>query len=163
MKKYYNENPKSFEQVRISYILIRTNPKSGITEEEARAKAESIAKRAESGESFQKLAEQFSDDPVSKRRGGDAGYIEAKRLPEDIRNKISNLKEGEISDPIGTQDGFYVIKLTGAPKIPSFDQVRSKIEVELRKKSFSEYIKKLKGEMGVEIFEDNLKEISKND
>lgn len=163
MKRYYDENPKSFEQIRMGYILIRANQRSGITEEEARAKAESIAKRAKSGESFERLAGEFSDDPASKRRGGDTGYIETKRLPEDIRNRISNLREGEISDPIGTQNGFYIIKLTEAPKVPPFDRVRGKVEIEMRKRSFSEYIRKLKGEMGVEIFEDNLKEISKDD
>ena len=45
-------------------------------------------------------------------------------------------------------------------RIPPLDQVKGRIEIDLKKKVFSEYTKSLREKMGVEIFEDNLKEIS---
>lgn len=163
IKRYYGENSKSFEQIRASQIFIKATPDGGITEDDARAKAELITKRARAGEKFENLVEEFSDDPRSKRKGGDLGYISRGRLPLEIENEIFNLKEGEISNPIETPNGFYIIKVTQGTKIPPLEQVKGRIQLDLRKRIFSEYAKSLREKIGVEIFEDKLKEISKNE
>ena len=163
IKRYYGENSKSFEQIRASQIFIKATPNGGITEDDARAKAELITKRARAGEKFENLVEEFSDDPRSKRKGGDLGYISRGRLPLEIENEIFNLKEGEISNPIEAPNGFYIIKVTQGTKIPPLEQVKGRIQLDLRKRIFSEYAKSLREKIGVEIFEDKLKEISKNE
>jgi peptidyl-prolyl cis-trans isomerase C len=163
IKRYYGENSKSFEQIRARQIFIKATPNGGITEDDARAKAELITKRARAGEKFENLVEEFSDDPRSKRKGGDLGYISRGRLPLEIENEIFNLKEGEISNPIETPNGFYIIKVTQGTKIPPLEQVKGRIQLDLRKRIFSEYAKSLREKIGVEIFEDKLKEISKNE
>lgn len=157
IKNYYNPNSKNLEQIRISHVFITAK---GITKDEARAKAELVAKRARAGEKFENLVDQFSEDSTSKKRGGDIGYISRERLSPEIENKIFSLKEGEISDPIETENGFHVIKVTEGAKVPPLDQVKGRIEIDLKKRAFSEYTKRLREKMGVEIFEDNLKEIS---
>jgi peptidyl-prolyl cis-trans isomerase C len=163
IKRYYGENSKSFEQIRARQIFIKATPNGGITEDDARAKAELITKRARAGEKFENLVEEFSDDPRSKRKGGDLGYISRGRLPLEIENEIFNLKEGEISNPIEAPNGFYIIKVTQGTKIPPLEQVKGRIQLDLRKRIFSEYAKSLREKIGVEIFEDKLKEISKNE
>lgn len=162
IKKYYEENPNSFKQVRVSEIFIKANPEQGISKDEARTIAWLVVNRANAGESFEELVKYFSDDITSKKRGGDFGYISRGSLPDDIENKIFNLKIGEISDPIETENGFIIIKVTEDPKSIPLDQVIGQIQVELRKKTFSDYTKKLREQIGVEIFEDNLKKISEN-
>jgi parvulin-like peptidyl-prolyl isomerase len=157
IKNYYNQNSKNLEQIRISHVFITAK---GITKDEARAKADIVAKRAKAGEKFENLVDQFSEDSTSKKRGGDIGYISRERLSPEIENKIFSLKEGEISDPIETENGFHVIKVTEGAKVPPLDQVKGRIEIDLKKRAFSEYTKRLREKMGVEIFEDNLKEIS---
>ena len=94
IKNYYNQNPKNLEQIKISHIFINLDPARGVTKNEARAKAELIAKRAKTGEKFQNLVDEFSDDSVSKKRGGDIGYISRGRLSPEIENNIFVLKEG---------------------------------------------------------------------
>lgn len=47
--------------------------------------------------------------------------------------------------------------------MPPLEQVKGGIQVDLRKKIFSEYAKNLREKIDVEIFEDRLKEISKNE
>ncbi|HZX14454.1 MAG TPA: hypothetical protein VFF49_08670, partial [Thermodesulfobacteriota bacterium] len=59
-------------------------------------------------------------------------------------------------------NGFIIIKVTEDPKSIPLDQVIGQIQVELRKKTFSDYTKKLREQIGVDIFEDNLKKISEN-
>lgn len=160
IKNYYNQNSKNLVKIRISHIFIKLDPARGITKDEARAKAELVVKRAKSGENFENLVDVFSDDLVSKKRGGDIGYISMEGLSPEVGNKIFGLKEGEISDPIETENGFHIIKATEGAKLPPLDQVKGRIEIELKKKAFSEYTKRLREKTGVEIFEDNLKGIS---
>ncbi len=160
IKNYYNQKPKNLEQIKISHIFIKLDPTSGVTKNEARAKAELIEKRAKTGEKFEKLVEEFSDEKKKKKRGGDIGYISRGRLSPEIEDKIFVLKEGEISDPLDTGNGFHVIKVTEGIKIPPLDQIKGRIETELKKKAFSKYTEKLREKTGVEIFEDNLKEIT---
>ncbi|MER3445484.1 MAG: hypothetical protein C4291_01005 [Candidatus Dadabacteria bacterium] len=160
IENYYKQNSKNLEEIRISHIFIKIDPAKGITKDKARAKADIVAKRAKSREKFENLVDEFSDDSVSKKRGGDIGYISRGGLSPEFENKIFSLKEGEISNPIEAENGFHIIKVTEGVRIPPLDQVKGRIEIDLKKKVFSEYTKSLREKMGVEIFEDNLKEIS---
>ncbi len=161
IKNYYNQNSKNLEEVRVSHIFIKLDPARGITKDEVRIKADIVAKRARAGEKFENLVDEFSDDSASKKRGGDIGYISRERLSPQIENKIFSLKEGEVSDPIETENGFHIIKVTEKAKVPPLDQVKERIEIDLKKRAFSEYTKRLREKMGIEIFEYNLKEITK--
>jgi len=163
IKEYYRENRENFEQVKLSQIFIKADPNGKPSTDEARAKAELITKRLRSGERFEDLVKQFSDDPKSKKKGGDLGYVSRGRLPIEVESEIFNLKEGETSDPIETQNGFHIIKVTEGAKIPPLEQARAKVQLDLRKKTFNDYIKNLRESAGVEIFQDKLKESITNE
>src|SRR5581483_7608723 len=63
----------------------------------------------------------------------DIGYISRERLSPQIENKIFSLKEGEVSDPIETENGFHIIKVTEKAKVPPLDQVKGRIEIDKKK------------------------------
>ena len=64
---------------------------------------------------FLLLADQFSDSVVSD---GSAinNWTRESLLDEDIKISISNLEIGEISSPIKTTDGYYIILLNDKRK-----------------------------------------------
>ncbi len=157
VKKYYNENPKNFEQIRISQIFIKIDPSKGITNDQARAKVELVMKRLGAGEKFEKLVEEFSDDLVTKKQGGDVGHISKGTLHPDVASKIFSLKKGGIGT-IESKSGFHIAKVTEAAKVLPLDQAKDTIQVELRRKALSDYTKELRDKAGVEIFEDELTE-----
>lgn len=163
IENYYDENSKSFERIKASQIFIRATPNGETKSDDARAKAYLISKRAKAGENFENLVKKFSDDTRSKNKGGDIGYLSRGGFPQGIEDEVFNLKEGEISDPIETPNGFHIIKVTQGAKIPPLEQVKGRIQLDLRKRIFSEYARKLREKTGVEIFEDKLKEISGNE
>ncbi|MCA9774373.1 MAG: SurA N-terminal domain-containing protein, partial [Myxococcales bacterium] len=101
--KYRNE-----EQVRARHILIKI---SDGDEAKARTLAESIVKRLRAGESFEKLAEKYSEDPGSKTRGGDLGFFPRGRMVPAFEEAAFALKVGEISEPIKSDFGFHVIRV----------------------------------------------------
>jgi len=59
-----------------------------------------IKKRVESGESFETLAKELSDDKESRGFGGFIGKLPVSDLPEQVRILVDSLKEGGISDPL---------------------------------------------------------------
>lgn len=98
-------------QVRIRHILIRTMGKSVAEKIELKKKLEEVALRIKNGEDFAFLAKKFSEDPLSKDRGGDLGFV-AKGdmgLPQ-IDEKVFLMKEGELSGIIETDLGYHLVK-----------------------------------------------------
>jgi len=64
------------QQVRARHVLIAVAPDASPAEKAAaKAKAEEILKKVKSGGDFAKLAQQYSDDPGTKDRGGELGYF----------------------------------------------------------------------------------------
>jgi parvulin-like peptidyl-prolyl isomerase len=163
IENYYDENSKSFERIKASQVFIKATPNGRTKSDEARVRAHLVSKRAKAGENFENLVKEFSDDRRSKNKGGDIGFLSRGAFPEGIEDEIFNLKEGEISDPIETPNGFHIIKVTQGAKIPPLEEVKGRIQLDLRKRIFSEYAKKLREKTDVEIFEDKLEEISKNE
>lgn len=68
-----------------------------------------IKAKLSSGESFSKLAQQYSID-VSKKRGGDLGLFGRGVMVKEFEKAAFALEKGQISDVIKTQFGYHIIK-----------------------------------------------------
>jgi len=77
---------------------------------EARAKAESILRRARTGEDFAALAKEFSTDPGSKDNGGDLGWFGRGTMVKPFEDAAFSLRPSEISDIVETAFGYHIIK-----------------------------------------------------
>lgn len=100
------------KNVEISHILITTGQMP--TEEarkEALAKAQEVAAKAQAGEDFAALAQQYSEDPGSQSRGGYLGYIKGGRLIYPFEKVAFAMQPGEISEPVETRFGYHIIKV----------------------------------------------------
>ncbi len=76
------------------------------------SKAQEIYEDLGAGESFQKLAQQYSTCP-SKKKGGNLGEFSKGDMVPEFWNTCTKLKLGNISQPVKTQFGYHVIKRTG--------------------------------------------------
>jgi peptidyl-prolyl cis-trans isomerase C len=163
IKEYYDKNQEDYQRIDISKIFIRFD----VNEEDAKAsalsKAELVSKRANAGESFEELAIESSDDPISKKRGGKVGYINQGRFTEEIDKEIFLLKKGEITKPFEVQGGYLIIKANKEPDYPPYAQVERMIRSELINQRLLDYINGLRGEWEVTVYKDRLKEISKSE
>ena len=105
MKEYFEENKESFneeEQVKASHILV---------EDEKTAKE--VIEKLNAGEDFAELAKEYSTDEGSAEEGGDLGYFEYGDMVEEFSEAAFKLKEGEISEPVKSDYGYHIIKVTG--------------------------------------------------
>jgi len=125
----------------LSHILVRVKPSERDVQETMK-KAKRIVKKLKSGYSFAKMAQRYSDDPVSKANGGELGWVSARMLPPDIVEELKKAKPGEIVGPIASPDGtminiFKVMDVQEGKK-PTKEQIRQlllnqKIEEELNR------------------------------
>ncbi len=158
VKMYYDANKNSFAttpQVTLREILIGvTATKQGVNvaqDDEARAKAEDIRKRLLAGESFPRLAADFSDSP-SKANGGLVGPLSRTDLSEELQKAIAGLKTGDVTSVLRTERGYQVIKIENASDstVKPFEEAKSEISDRLanqkRRDEVQKYLTKLRGE-----------------
>jgi peptidyl-prolyl cis-trans isomerase D len=118
--------------------------------EAARAKAAGIADQARAeGADFAALAAANSDDLGTKDLGGDLGSIGKDVFPKPFEDAVFALAEGGVSDPVRTDQGWHVIKLTQlvAGSQQPFEAVREQLAQEFgdseRERLFNELNGKL--------------------
>lgn len=94
------------EQVRAAHILI----KSESDDAGARKKADSVSKRLQK-ENFNAVASQVSDDPGTKKKGGELGFFSKGQMVKEFEEAAFNMKVGQISDPVKSAFGYHIIKV----------------------------------------------------
>lgn len=80
------------------------------------SEAEDIIKRLEAGEDVVSLANQFSQDSISKQDGGDFGWIRKGYTSYAILDEAFDMEEGQISKPlldntIRTRGGYWIVQV----------------------------------------------------
>jgi peptidyl-prolyl cis-trans isomerase D len=94
------------------HILIQVRKGAdAATDAAARKKAGEVLTEARAGKDFARLAEQYSDDPGSKRKGGDLGWSRKGMMVPAFDAVLFGLKTGQISDVVKTDFGYHIIKL----------------------------------------------------
>jgi parvulin-like peptidyl-prolyl isomerase len=104
-------------------------------EEAALARAREARQRVVAGADFAAVAREYSDDPVTRDKGGSTPLITAKDLAPEYAAQVFALSRiGEISEPIKTPAAYHVVRLDERrpSRVPEFDEVRDEIVKELR-------------------------------
>jgi peptidyl-prolyl cis-trans isomerase SurA len=157
---YYRENYTS-KVAKGSYYLLQIgcswNKKDDPEElrlgkQQTRLRIERIFDLAEKGQDFRVLAEKFSELP-SASDGGDIGVFTLDEMAPAMRDAVSSLQPGEMSEIIETPAGYQFFKLMSGEEnatvvTASFEavkeEIREKIYEEKLKTAYAEWVKKLK-------------------
>jgi len=111
--------------LRSSHILIKVGP-AAMPEDTLAAynKITEAKKRIDGGEDFSKVAKLLSDDPSARDRvsprnnrtipgnGGDLGYFTVFDMVYPFETGAYNTKVGDVSDPVRSDFGYHIIKIT---------------------------------------------------
>ena len=125
---------------------------------EALNRAMEVRRRILAGENFQDLARAYSDDPLTKDQGGvleDAWAID--ELRPQFKAAIDSVGVGEISEVVGTPNGFYIFKVLQRTRSEetTFDQVeeplRRYLESRALENKYREYVAKLRDVFYVDV------------
>ena len=143
---YYNSQDKKYEY-NLSEIVIDV-------EKDIKLKEKEILKYVDQF-GFKIAANKFSKADTSKY-GGEIGWIKSARLSNIIKNKISKIDIGDITEPIQTSNGYLFLKLNNKREIKDkFDlenELKQQIKFEKNRQlnQFSlNYYKKLKKNINI--------------
>ena len=114
-KSYFDANKDAFNgaKVKASHVLIDTrNLKTEAELAEAKKKIDIVKVQIDKGADFAEMAKKFSECP-SAENGGDIGFFQRKgSIVEEFAVVAFAMEVGEISEPIKTQFGYHIIKVT---------------------------------------------------
>jgi len=120
LQTFYDQHRDDYrqpEQVKVSHILIKTplpGPDGKVDPngvEQARKKAEDVLKQVKAGGDFAKLAQQYSEDTVSAKNGGELGWIGRGRTVPEFEKAAFSLAKGQSSDLVKSSYGFHIIRV----------------------------------------------------
>lgn len=136
LKVRYQQNIQDYQvpnRVHAQHILFMTVGKTDAEVEEIRKKAEDVLKQAKKGAKFDELARKYSEDPGSKEKGGDLGWLVQGQTVPEFEKAAFSLPPGSISDLVKTQYGFHIIKVLEkeTAHTKSFDEVKDSIRAPL--------------------------------
>lgn len=135
LRAQYEEERGAFEgssEKRASHIMFEVG--ADLSEQQALELAAEALQRLADGEEFAALAVELSTDVVSAEEGGDIGYTDGSAFPEQIEAALVSLELGEISDPVVTDFGVHLVKLTEDAEnvFQSYEEVAERIEREFK-------------------------------
>ena len=135
LQAYYEERATELarEERKASHILIEDGTDAEVT-------MKTIQQRLAAGESFAKLAEEFSIDSISAEQGGDLGYANRGVYDPAFEEALFALEEGEISEPVSTSFGVHLIKVTDIRKsaVPTLAELEGRLRRELARNRANE-------------------------
>jgi peptidyl-prolyl cis-trans isomerase C len=123
-----------------------------------------IREQLAGGADFAELAKKYSLSPEGAQ-GGFLGENAIGNMFYWIEDALLKMKEGDISQPLRTPDGWSVIKVTKIQKItPERDlaYARKKLEADKQKKMLEEMKAKIEKDIGLSIFPDAVNIIYNN-
>lgn len=126
---------------RISHILISLPSQAKEAEvQAAKARAEDLLKKIHAGADFAALAKKYSDDTASAKKGGDLGEVAPGVLPPPLQAAAFALKPDQVSEPVRTNFGFHLVKLTGftPERRKSYESVKPQLREQVRKRKGEE-------------------------
>ena len=138
LKAQYQQNIQQYQvpnRVHVEHILLMTvgAGKTDAEVEEIRKKAEDILNQAKKGANFEDLAKKYSEDPGTKDKGGDLGWIVQGQTVAEFEKAAFSLPKGSISDLVKTQYGFHILKIIDKESAHTkpFDEVKDSIRTPL--------------------------------
>jgi len=149
--KYYDVSKEKYKTVKVKAIYIAFNPdgKKGLSEAQARSKADKLLAQARAGADFVKLVKENSEDETSRAKNGDFATLRpSDNIPDAIRSAVFALKQGEVTEPVRQPSGFYLLRADEVAYRP-FSQVRDEIFTELKQQRYAQWLEKTNRESQV--------------
>ncbi len=121
-------------EVTVAHIMLMHSETNNPQENrEIEQQIQAIYKKLQQGESFESLAQQFSQDQTTASRGGLLSRFGSGQLnSEAFENTAFSLTANHpLSAPIKTQFGWHIVKFIEKHDMKSFDELKSEIETKI--------------------------------
>jgi parvulin-like peptidyl-prolyl isomerase len=176
IRAFYEKNKDRLtlpEEVRVRQIFVSPQAESEIknsegndakTETEAKQKIDRITAELKQGNDFAEIARRLSEDP-SASNGGEMQWFGRGKMVQVFEETAFKLTPGQISEPIKTEFGYYILKLeekrtkTEVPYEQVRDQIQNQIastRQDLIQKLYAKILEDLKTRYPKKVYLENL-------
>lgn len=152
VKAYFDQHKADLGEVRISHILVATQPE-----------AVDILKKLQAGESFAALAKKYSLDDKTKANGGDLGWVKWEQFGSpSLKDAAFKLNPGQVSGIVQSQFGYHIMKVTDKkPALDSdFATIKDTLKEQVAEKKkedlFESYVKDMRSKAKITVNAQNL-------
>jgi len=176
IQRHYSENIQKYtqpEKVRLAIIYMKTHSKMDDSKiqqiTEKMNEALNQAKKPMKGRGFGRVAVQYSEDQVSRYKGGDIGWLYENRSyrwdKKVLQAGFALSKINDISDIVTTDKGLYIVKLLDRrpSKVTPFNKVKTRIRhkqlLDKRKETENNFEKRVREKTPVKIYHDVLDKV----
>ncbi|APH03909.1 foldase protein PrsA [Bacillus weihaiensis] len=121
LQTYFEENKESFaktKQIQASHILVKDEDT-----------ANEVKDKLNAGQDFIELAQEYSTDTASAESGGDLGYFGEGSMVAEFEEAAFSMKVDEVSEPVKTEYGYHIIKVTDIQEASEASFNESKEEI----------------------------------
>ncbi|MBA3705362.1 MAG: peptidylprolyl isomerase, partial [Bacteroidetes bacterium] len=131
---------KAQGEVLTAHIMVKTTtPMSKDDSLNAFNKINEIYGKLKAGEKFEDLAQQFSDDKGSAKRGGELPWFGTGKMPIEFEKAAFALTaKKDFSAPMRTKYGWHIIKLNDKRGLASFEEMKAELKGKVTKDSRSQ-------------------------
>jgi len=133
IQQYYNDHKSQYmqpEEVDSRHILISVGPKAAPQQvSAAQAKAESILKQLKNGANFAQMAKKYSEDPGSKDKGGELGFVQRGTMVPTFDNAIFTQPIGALTI-VKSEFGFHIVQVEA--RHPAHQQALNEVLPEIQ-------------------------------
>ena len=152
---YYDAHRDRFVSVTLSELFLSL---AGRTEDEVRAKAADLAKRARTGVSFEELVEKNSEhEPTKKTKGvladpdGKTRWFFVSDLSKEVAAAVKDVKAGGITDPVKADEGYMILRVNERDDSFKENFVRGMLTQERGEKEREKYLRTLRIEAYIKL------------
>jgi foldase protein PrsA len=125
IRAFYDDNSDDFRETEAQHILVA---KRALATDISR-QLQAAPKRQVAG-LFARLAKRHSTDNSNKDNAGELGFFSPGDFVPEFDEGAAALAIGEVSDPVRSEFGWHVIRVTGRRPIP-FDQASGQIAAQI--------------------------------
>ncbi len=156
LKAEYEKSESGETLLRARHILVLVSKNAADDKvSQALKKITDLRKRVLEGESFEKIADLYSEDPSAKTNRGDLGFFKKNEMVKEFAEAAFTLEKGKVSEPVRSPFGFHLIEVLDSKKEmkESFEAVKNKLKQQEYQKQFQklylQYIATLKSNANI--------------
>ncbi len=136
IRTYYEAHKDEFSEegkYHLRHIIMRV-PRYATTQakKDIVARMEMVHERLKQGDSFEKMAREYSEPPLAKK-GGDLGSINTNILSDQIQTALNGLKAGQFTAVLDTEQGYQIFYVEDVfqTRVKPFEEVSPRIQGKL--------------------------------
>lgn len=144
----------SLTQFQARHILVATS--TDVSDDQAKAKADTLSARLKGGADFVAVAKESSDDAATKAAGGELGWFTQDQFGAEFGTQVAGLQDGQVSAPFKTQAGWHIVQREGTRQTSATDenrrgQIRETIGQRKLEDEWNRFLREMRGEAYVDI------------